>query len=67
MLCHRTPLAGARGMSLGVNVMHGIHGIYLRSLLVLGFAAFLLIQTLASDTGNPAAPAISGASARSPH
>jgi len=54
-------------MNLGVNVMHGIHGIYLRSLLVLGFAAFLLIQTLASDSGNATAPVIGGASARSPH
>ena len=55
-------------MSLGVNVMHGIHGIYVRSLLLaVGLAAVLLIQALASDSGSEPAAIISGASARSPH
>jgi len=55
-------------MNLGVNVMHDIRGVYLRSmLLVVGFVTLLLVQALAPDSGNAAAAAISGASARSPH
>jgi len=55
-------------MNLGVNVMYDIRSLYLRSVLLLvGFAALLLIQTLELDSGSAATPAIGGTTSSSPH